>query len=100
MGATIVTRALLGSLTLMAVWYCCRWYVLSGQRSVRNIRSHRWPDMVTGLGANFLDTLGISSLATTTAVFELSRRVSDETIPGTLRSDESRCWPLRTMLDS
>jgi hypothetical protein len=56
--------------------------------------------MVTGLGANLLDTLGISSLATTTAVFELSRRVSDETIPGTLRSDESRCWPLRTMLDS
>jgi uncharacterized membrane protein YfcA len=84
MSATLVTRVLLGSLTLVAVWYCCRWYVLSRRRAALDVSGHRWPDLLTGLAANFLDTLGISSFATTTAVFKLSRRVSDETIPGTL----------------
>jgi uncharacterized membrane protein YfcA len=41
-----------------------------------------------GLGAfaNFLDSLGIGSFATTTAVFKLKRMVPDRIIPGTLNA--------------
>ena len=38
----------------------------------------------TGFVANFFDTLGIGSFATTTAIFRHWRLVSDERIPGTL----------------
>ncbi len=37
-----------------------------------------------GFFANFLDTLGISSFATTTTIYRLKRLVVDERIPGTL----------------
>ena len=37
-----------------------------------------------GFGANFFDTLGIGSFATTTAVLRLFHLVEDENIPGTL----------------
>jgi uncharacterized membrane protein YfcA len=40
--------------------------------------------MATGFVANFLDTLGIGSFATTTAIFRQWRMVRDERIPGTL----------------
>jgi uncharacterized membrane protein YfcA len=40
--------------------------------------------LATGFGTNFLDTLGIGSFATTTAVFKFSKMVPDELIPGTL----------------
>jgi uncharacterized membrane protein YfcA len=39
-----------------------------------------------GFGANFLDTLGIGSFATTTAVFRLLKLVPDRIIPGTLNA--------------
>jgi uncharacterized membrane protein YfcA len=38
------------------------------------------------LGANLLDTLGIGSLATTTAAFRLGRLVRDEDLSGTLNA--------------
>ena len=41
-------------------------------------------DLVIGFVTNFFDTLGIGSLATTTAVFRLFRLVPDEVIPGTI----------------
>jgi uncharacterized membrane protein YfcA len=37
-----------------------------------------------GFCANFLDTLGIGSFATTTSTFKLARMVPDEHVPGTL----------------
>lgn len=37
-----------------------------------------------GFFANFLDTLGIGSFATTTSIFKLGRMVRDEQVPGTL----------------
>jgi uncharacterized membrane protein YfcA len=37
-----------------------------------------------GFFANFLDTLGIGSFATTTSIFKLGRIVRDEQVPGTL----------------
>ena len=41
-------------------------------------------ELLIGFVTNFLDTLGIGSFATTTAVFRLFRLVPDELIPGTL----------------
>lgn len=41
-------------------------------------------DTAVGFGANFFDTLGIGSFATTTTIFRLLRRVDDQHIPGTL----------------
>ena len=37
-----------------------------------------------GLFANFFDTLGIGSFATTTSVLKLGKMTEDEKIPGTL----------------
>ena len=42
------------------------------------------PGLATGFVANFFDTLGIGSFATTTAIFRHWRLVRDERIPGTL----------------
>jgi uncharacterized membrane protein YfcA len=40
----------------------------------------------TGFVTNFFDTLGVSSFATTTAIFRLKRLVPDRIIPGTLNA--------------
>jgi uncharacterized membrane protein YfcA len=40
--------------------------------------------LAIGFGANFFDTLGIGSFATTTTAFKLLRMVRDEFIPGTM----------------
>jgi uncharacterized membrane protein YfcA len=42
--------------------------------------------IATGFGTNFLDTLGIGSFATTTAIFKFWKMVPDELIPGTLNA--------------
>jgi uncharacterized membrane protein YfcA len=50
-------------------------------------QQRRWPgplDAAIGFGANFLDTLGIGSFATTSGLFKLCGLVRDEQIPGTL----------------
>jgi uncharacterized membrane protein YfcA len=44
------------------------------------------PLLLTGFVANFFDTLGIGSFATTTAVFRQWKLVRDELIPGTLNA--------------
>ncbi|MBV9718557.1 MAG: sulfite exporter TauE/SafE family protein [Candidatus Eremiobacteraeota bacterium] len=56
---------------------------------VRAMPRHRpgWPrpvETAIGFVANFFDTLGIGSFATTTSMFKLWRLVPDERIPGTL----------------
>jgi uncharacterized membrane protein YfcA len=43
-----------------------------------------WLGLAIGFVANFFDTLGIGSFATTTAVFKLKGLVRDEWVPGTL----------------
>lgn len=45
--------------------------------------------LAVGFGANFFDTLGIGSFATSTAVLRLFRMVNDEDIPGTLNVGHS-----------
>jgi len=44
------------------------------------------PLLATGFVANFFDTLGIGSFATTTAVFRQWKLIRDELIPGTLNA--------------
>jgi uncharacterized membrane protein YfcA len=43
-------------------------------------------DIAVGAGTNFLDTLGIGSFATTTALFKFFKMVPDRIIPGTLNT--------------
>ena len=50
----------------------------------------RWTAMLgLGFGANFLDTLGVGSFATTTAAFKIGKLVDDRDIPGTLNVGHS-----------
>ena len=81
---------LIAALALLSLGYAARWYVLERRRRHADpdapAASGRpgWLDVLTGFVANFFDTLGIGSFATTTAIFKLRRRVADERIPATL----------------
>jgi uncharacterized membrane protein YfcA len=79
------------ALALLALAYAWRWYRLERARRRPDIgrgadepSRPRPGDWLTGLVANFFDTLGIGSFATTTAIFKLRGRVADDRIPGTL----------------
>jgi uncharacterized membrane protein YfcA len=78
-------------LALTSLGYALCWLALDRRRartaSIGAPASPRRPgmlDLATGFVANFLDTLGIGSFATTTAIVKLRGRVADECIPGTL----------------
>jgi uncharacterized membrane protein YfcA len=74
------TLALFAVFYLGALWSGVRHARLqSGETSAPTAGS-----MATGFVANFFDTLGIGSFATTTAIFRHWRMVRDERIPGTL----------------
>ena len=80
----------LGALTVVFVGGWTR-VVLSARQTGRGdsdpATDARVPSLLqVGVGAvtNFLDTLGIGSFATTTAIFRLKRMVPDRIIPGTL----------------
>lgn len=81
---TLVTRILLLALVVLAAAYVARWWALERRRA----GSARPTPALAGIGfgANFLDTLGIGSFATTTAAFRLGRFVPDELLPGTLNA--------------
>lgn len=49
------------------------------------------PEILIGFGANFFDTLGIGSFATTSAALKLKNLVNDEDLPGTL--NVGHCLP-------
>jgi uncharacterized membrane protein YfcA len=77
---------LLGALAASGLLLAMRWRLAtrppakpSGGRSSPTIL-----ELVIGFVTNFFDTLGIGSLATTTAAFRLLRVVADELIPGTM----------------
>src|SRR5687767_5206747 len=76
---------LLGALAASGLLLVIRWRMATkqtkpvGDGSVPTIL-----ELVIGLVTNFFDTLGIGSLATTTAAFRLLRLVPDELIPGTM----------------
>ena len=82
----------LGGLTVMFVGVWTR-VLMAARRSPGGSQSPatdtRVPSALDlGIGAvtNFLDTLGIGSFATTTAIFRLWRLVPDRIIPGTLNA--------------
>lgn len=81
---------LIAALALLSLGYAARWYVLERRRRHADAgvpaasRRPGWLDGLTGFVANFFDTLGIGSFATTTAIFKLRHRVADERIPATL----------------
>lgn len=75
---------LLGALAIVTVWYLA--VVWRAARAARE-REHVAPDaprLATGFVANFFDTLGIGSFATSTSIFRHWKLVRDERIPGTL----------------
>ncbi len=79
---------LLSALSLLALGYAWRWWAIErARRAQAPAEASRRPDardLATGFVANFFDTLGIGSFATTTAIFKLRGRIADEHIPGTL----------------
>jgi len=83
MNAKIVLLAALALFTLFYVGVLWR----GVRRAAREARQAATPTaggLATGFVANFFDTLGIGSFATTTAIFRHWRMVRDERIPGTL----------------
>jgi uncharacterized membrane protein YfcA len=83
---SIATHALIGALSVTAVWYVWRWWSIERGRPGPPTRKLRLGDTLIGFVTNFFDTLGIGSFAPTTAVFKLRGRMPDEQIPGTLNT--------------
>jgi uncharacterized membrane protein YfcA len=85
----IGTQILLCALGALSLWYIARWYLLERARARDPAAESSRPglaDGAIGFVANFFDTLGIGSFATTTAMFKLRRKPPDEQIPGTLNT--------------
>ena len=104
------TRALLGLLSALTIWYVWRWPQLeqrlaagesrrpgsAGLPARSSAESAAAPsvsprpagprpfDLAVGFVTNFFDTLGIGNFAPTTAALKFTRRIPDEDIPGTL----------------
>jgi uncharacterized membrane protein YfcA len=85
-----VARALLAALAVLVAIYVTRWgTALARSRSappgaLERAAAPRLIHAAIGFVANFFDTLGIGSMATTTAMYRLWRLVPDERIPGTM----------------
>ena len=80
---TDIRTLLLAAIVALAVLFLWRWW-----RSIDRDRHERlWPtpvQLLIGFVVNFFDTLGIGSLATTTAAFKALRMVPDERLPATM----------------
>lgn len=83
---TAAIYLLLSAFVLVGVWYAWQWFDSIRKRQSSESRKLRVSDTALGFVAQFFDTLGIGSFATTTATLKLWRRVSDEQIPGTLNA--------------
>lgn len=81
---TIAIQLLLAAFVLVGLWYAWQLFVAVRERQRLEPTQPRASDTALGFIAQFFDTLGIGSFATTTATFKLWGRVSDEQIPGTL----------------
>lgn len=79
-----ITQVLLGTLSVLALYFGWRWWSVEC-RAVRAGTVAPGPlRLAIGFVTNFFDTLGIGSFAPTTSLFKLLRVVPDECIPGTL----------------
>src|SRR6185312_13026168 len=85
-----MTRALLGLLSVVTLWFVWRWPQLeqrlaTAEEPTGALRPGPRPfDLAVGFVTNFFDTLGIGNFAPTTAALKFTRRIADEDIPGTL----------------
>lgn len=80
-----VTAALWGALVVITAFYVWRWWSIEKARGTSGLQP-RPAFLGIGFGANFLDTLGVGSFATTTAAFRLGKLIRDEHLPGTLNA--------------
>ena len=81
---SLITAVLVG-VALFGVSHVLAWWWLERRNGTSNgTRKPRLFDLALGFVANFFDTLGVGSFATTTAAYRLRRYVADEDIPGTL----------------
>lgn len=74
---------LLSAIVLLAALFSWRWWQSIDRASGERL----WPtpvQLLIGFLVSFLDTLGIGSLATTTATFKALRMVPDERLPATM----------------
>jgi uncharacterized membrane protein YfcA len=84
-GLSPVVLGLWVALLVVAALYAWNWWRIEHARG----RGQARPTptfLAVGFGANFLDTLGIGSFATTTATFRLGKLIRDEHLPGTLNA--------------
>jgi uncharacterized membrane protein YfcA len=80
------------ALSIISGFYIIAWVLIAQERRNRERQAGSAPEkpmpnllqIFIGLLANFLDTLGIGSFATTTSMFKLWHLVPDEQVPGTL----------------
>ena len=85
-----ITRAVLGLLAAVTLWFVWRWPQLEQRLAAGTTATEARPaspglfDLALGFVTNFFDTLGIGNFAPTTAALKFTRRISDEDIPGTL----------------
>ncbi len=71
-------------LALVAVAFVVGWGIsLARAHRAKGVLPSAW-ELVVGFLTDFLDTLGVGSFATTTALYRWRRTIADELIPGTL----------------
>ena len=75
---------LLGALAASGLLLVVRWVAARHARTAEGGGPPGPGHLLIGFVTNFFDTLGIGSLATTTAIFRLFQMVPDEVIPGTM----------------
>lgn len=80
------------SVAKILVWVLIIWTVVFGVYYVKDVLKHKEdfkdvkyiPAIIIGVLANFFDTLGIGSYATSTTAFKFTKTCPDDLIPGTL----------------
>jgi uncharacterized membrane protein YfcA len=79
---------LLISLILVTIWFIWAWARLAREGRGKDpndpAEHHKLYHHIVGFVANFFDTLGIGSFATTTSAFKFRKSIDDRKIPGTL----------------
>ena len=77
---------LLFALAVLAIAFACMWFLQLREARGRGTDKVLPGPIELGIGvvSDFLDTLGISSFATTTAMFRTAKAVDDRLLPGTL----------------
>ncbi len=72
------------ALGVVTLFYLVTWFTAIRRRQGAEPTSPTLLQLAIGFIANFFDTLGIGSFATTTSMFRFWKQVRDEVIPGTL----------------